>query len=109
MGKRVCLYLVVINGIFIIITSGCKKEYVSKAFEVNTVGISLLTPVSASCSAIITTSGSTEIIEAGVCWSKIQPSTVSDNKTSENCISDSHSFTANLAGLKNSTSLRRIE
>jgi len=103
MGKRGCLYLVVINGIFIIITSGCKKEYVSKAFEVNTVGISLLTPVSASCSAIITTRGSTEIIEAGVCWSKIQPSAVSDNKTSENYISDSHSFTANLAGLFSNT------
>ena len=38
-----------------------------------------------------------------MCWSKIQPSTVSDNKTSENCISDSHSFTANLAGLFSNT------
>jgi hypothetical protein len=54
MKKRIWQYLAASTGVCILIFAGCNKENLTMTSRVNTLGISLITPVSASCSAVIT-------------------------------------------------------
>jgi hypothetical protein len=99
MEKRLCFYLIVTMGAFIIIVTSCKKDNVNSIPEVSTIEVAIITPVSASCSGTVTFKGSSEILEKGMCWSKIQLPLISDNKTTEIILLNSSGFTSNLTGL----------
>jgi uncharacterized protein (TIGR02145 family) len=103
MKKRLCYYLIVIMEAFIIIVTSCKKDNVNSIPEVSTIGVAIITPVSASCSGTVTFSGSTEIFEKGMCWSRIQSPLISDNKTTEIILPNSSGFTSNLTALLSNT------
>jgi uncharacterized protein (TIGR02145 family) len=103
MKKRICKYLAAATGVCILISTGCNKENLTLTSRVNTLAVSLITPVSASCSAVITPVGKSGIIEKGVCWSKLQSATVSDNKATDNTISESQGFTSDICGLTSNT------
>jgi hypothetical protein len=103
MEKRNWLYLITIIQLSVLISTGCKKENTTISPEVSTVGISLITPVSAACNAIVTISGNQDITITGVCWSKIPSATVSDHKTALNNVSGSQGFRSDLTGLEANT------
>jgi len=103
MKKRIWQYLAATTGVCILISTACNKENLTLTSGVNTLEISLITPVSASCSAVITSLGKSGIIEKGVCWSKLQSATVSDNKATENTFSESQGFTEDICGLTSNT------
>lgn len=71
--------------------------------EINTVEISLITPVSASCRAVVRSGASSEITEKGICWSTLQSASISGNRSSGSGNSESADFTANLTGLLSNT------
>ena len=103
MYREFWLYLIVASEIFLITISGCKKDKNDEIPEINTVAITLITPVSASCNAILTSGVSSEIVEKGVCWSQEQSASISDFKTSESPVSASAGFTSALTGLTSNT------
>lgn len=103
MKKRIWQYLAASTCVFILLFTGCNKENLTMTSRVNTLGISLITPVSASCNAVITPVGKSGIVEKGVCWSKGQSATVSDNKATDNTFSESQGFTADICGLTSDT------
>jgi uncharacterized protein (TIGR02145 family) len=104
MRIRTWIRLFIIAEALLFITSGCKKEIAGSIPEVSTVGLSLITPVSASCTAIVKSEGNTEeVTEKGVCWSLAQSATVTDNKAPGDNLTESRDFTIDLCGLKSNT------
>ena len=100
MKKSIWLYLIALLEVFILSATGCKKENDNITPGVKTVGITFITPVSASCGGIITLTGSSEISETGICWSKEQLPTISDYRTSELNIPSLTGFASNISGLQ---------
>lgn len=103
MEKRIWLYLFAAMGAFIIILTSCKKDNANSIPEVSTIGVAIITPISASCSGTVTFSGNIEIMEKGICWSQIQLPSVSDNKTTEIILTNSSIFTSKLTELLSNT------
>ena len=103
MKKRYWLSLVIVLEISIIFSTSCKKDINDIIPEVRTAEVTMVTPVSASCSGIVTSDGSSGIVEKGVCWGEFQFPSVSDNKAGETPFSSSNSFISNLTSLKSNT------
>ena len=99
----VWIRLFIIAEVLLFMTAGCKKEIAGSNPEVSTVGLSLITPVSASCDAIVKSDRSSGVTEIGVCWSMLQSATVSDYKAFQNSFSGNLNFTTDLCGLKSNT------
>lgn len=113
------------TGTFVIEITGLKigTKYHVRAFAENSVGIaygedfsfttgatlpdivtteaSALSAATAVCGGNITGNEGTQIISCGVCWSKSQNPTISDNKTTKGL--GAGSFTANIFGLASNT------
>jgi hypothetical protein len=81
---------------------GCKKTGSASA-GINTLGISMVTPVSALCNARILPGDNSLIQEKGICWSKSENATVSDNKTSGADSNEGLNFTGRITGLTSNT------
>jgi uncharacterized protein (TIGR02145 family) len=79
--RRFAFYLFCVIGFFVVIGIGCKKE---KAIlpEVNTTEVTIVTPVSASCTGIVISAGNSNLIEKGLCWRNSSLPTIEDNKVS---------------------------
>jgi Fibrobacter succinogenes major domain (Fib_succ_major) len=103
MKKSLWQYLAAATGVCILISTGCNKENLILNSSVNTLGITLITPVSATCSAVITSAGNSGIIEKGVCWSRSESATVNDNKAVVNAFPESQGFTEDICGLTSNT------
>ena len=74
-------YLLLITGYILMIEIGCKK--VKAIFpEVNTTEVTIVTPVSASCSGIVISAGSSKLIDKGLCWGRSTSPTIKDSTVS---------------------------
>ena len=77
-NKRFVFKIFWATGLFIVIGTGCKRE---KAIlpEVSTIEVTVVTPVSASCSGEVISAGSTKLVEKGLCWSDSPSPTIEDS------------------------------
>ena len=91
-------YLLLITGYILMIGIGCKKE---KAIlpEVNTTEVTIVTPVSASCSGIVISAGSSKLIDKGLCWSRSISPTIKDSTVSAYLYPYLISFELRISGL----------
>lgn len=79
--KRITFYLICIIGFLVLICMGCKKEKVILP-EVSTTEVTIVTPVSASCSGIVISAGTSSLTEKGLCWSNSSLPTIDDSTVS---------------------------
>lgn len=91
-------YLLLIIGFIFITGIDCKKVKVNLP-EVNTTEVTIVTPVSASCSGIVISAGSSKLIDKGLCWSNSSLPTIEDNKVSAYLYPYLVSFTLSISGL----------
>jgi uncharacterized protein (TIGR02145 family) len=70
----------VLIPVFLLSTFCSCKEDKPVMPDINTIEVTLITPVSANCSGIVISEGSSWIIEKGICWSEHQNPKTSDNK-----------------------------
>jgi len=94
--------LVIILGFFLSILSSCKDE-IPVLPEVSTTEITLITPVSANCSGVAISHGSSTIIEKGICWSDHPQPATSDNKINAVLYPYFVSFNLRISGLNENT------
>jgi len=99
---RTKYFLNLIVMLSVLSASGCKKtDYIKP--DVSTVDVSIITPVSATCRAIVITNGTSVISEKGICWNNEQSASVSDFKTTEIKAEDVKNFSGNITGLLSNT------
>jgi uncharacterized protein (TIGR02145 family) len=101
--KRIEYSLVVIISIHLLFITGCNKAAINSPPEVSTVGISLITPVSASCTGTVKINNSTGFAKTGFCWSTEQSPSVSDSRAAETECTVSRYFSGDLTGLLSNT------
>jgi hypothetical protein len=101
MKKKIRFYFMILTLVSVTVINSCIEPY--NLPEINTVEISLITPVSASCRAVVRSGISSEITEKGICWSTLQSASISGNRSSGSESSESGDFTANLSGLLSNT------
>jgi len=102
MKYRLKFFLVIIFGFFLFTCNGCKDE-IPVLPEVSTTEITLITPISANCSGIAISHGSSTIIEKGICWSDHPQPTISDNIISAELYPYFVSFNLRISGLNENT------
>ena len=97
-NKRFAFYFFCAIGFFIVIGIGCKKE---KAIlpEVSTTEVTIVTPVSASCSGIVISAGTSSLTEKGLCWSNSSLPTIDDSTVSTYLYPYLVSFELRIGGL----------
>jgi uncharacterized protein (TIGR02145 family) len=98
---KVKILLNIIIPLSILIGSGCKKAEIKP--DINTVGVTFITPVSACCDAIMSFNGSSTISEKGICWNKEQSVSISDYKTTEIINKNASGFSGTITGLISNT------
>ncbi len=102
MKKRKVIYLsLLMIGMFTLLFSNCKKDENETLAELTTTEISEIGATTASGGGNITSSGGVSISQIGVCWSKSQNPTISDNKTEDG--SKTGNFVSKLTGLEQGT------
>lgn len=84
-----------------LILIGCKKEPVKTEPVITVSEVINITATAASAGGEVTADGGASIIMHGVCWSKNQNPTITDNKTSDGA--GSGSFVSHLTGLTEAT------
>ncbi len=102
MKYRLKFFLVIIFGFFLFTCNGCKDE-IPVLPEVSTTEITLITPVSANCSGVAISHGSSTIIEKGICWSDHPQPATSDNKINAVLYPYFVSFNLRISGLNENT------
>jgi len=102
--KQVTRSFLFIGVVFLLlITAACKKASEGIIPKVNTVEVTFITPVSATCSGKIIANSTPEITDIGVCWGISQVPSVSDSKTSGKDLTDTYAFTHSITGLSPNT------
>jgi uncharacterized protein (TIGR02145 family) len=96
-SKKTILLMSLLN-LFLILFLSCKKEEVP---TLSTVDVSSITQTSAVCGGEISSPGSSDIMEKGVCWSTSIEPTIQDSKTSDG--TGIASYTSNIIGLEPKT------
>ncbi len=91
------LYLLVILGVFMALSSSCKKKDTSSLPLLKTVAVTDVTEISAKSGGKILNDGGSAIIACGVCWSKTgNLPTIEDDKTVDD---NELSFVSEITGL----------
>jgi uncharacterized protein (TIGR02145 family) len=93
-GKKFLIYALTLSGFLLLLINSCKKEDLPK---VTTAGILEIKHISASSGGIITDEGVGTITARGVCWSKSQGPTISNDRTEDG--PGAGSFISNIIGL----------
>jgi hypothetical protein len=99
------IYALVLMGMLLVVTSGCKKDddtgTSGKVPVVTTSNVSDITSNTAICGGNITSQGSDSVAARGVCWSTSANPTVNDAKTVD--FTGVGNFTSLITGLSDST------
>lgn len=98
--SRIFIYPLMIMGLVLMLTYSCKKN--EEAPGLITSEVSDITKITAKCDGLITSPGSSPIIERGVCWSTGATPTLADSKSKSN--TNTVSFTSAITGLSAGTS-----
>jgi len=91
------IYPFAIMGVFLMLTSSCKKDDNKNKPILTTTIVSNITQTTASCGGNITSDGGVAITARGVCWSTSETPTIADNKTIDS--TGTGSFSSNITGL----------
>lgn len=101
-NKSMLIFLFILTGIIVILAGGCKKGQDTEEAPVITTAVPAdITTTSATCGGNLTSSGSSDIVKRGVCWSSDHNPSINDNNTVEG--SGTGSFTSTLTGLSPNT------
>lgn len=97
--KRVIsiLSFTIILGLLLTLSNSCEKDDPISVAQLTTIEVSEITQTTAIAGGTIVEDGGAAINTSGVCWSKNENPTISDNKTSDN--SGIGSFSSNISGL----------
>ncbi len=105
------LYIVLVGFFFTFAFTGCMtfnfdnpvdtKNIVPTPPTVTTTSVTNITTNSAGSGGNVTSQGSSEVTERGVCWSTTQNPTIADNKTTDG--TGTGSFTSSITGLSPNT------
>ncbi len=85
-NNRICLiFLILLMGLFINLTSSCNKKNITPAPTVEllslyTLNVTITTDTSFVCGGNIMTDGGTAVTERGVCWALTENPTIENNK-----------------------------
>jgi uncharacterized protein (TIGR02145 family) len=98
----ILMYRLMIMGIVLLFTDGCKKDTEQGQPPVLTTrNVYSIMPTSASCGGEITNGGGATVTVRGVCWSTTQNPTIADSKTADG--KGTGAFTSAITGLMATT------
>jgi len=104
--SRILIYTLVIIGVFLMLTSSCKKKDdnsnpTAQIPILTTAAVSNILQTTATCGGTISSDGGSTVTARGVCWSTGQTPAITDNKTTDG--TGTGNFTSAITGLTANT------